>query len=84
MEKGAYVYVLYSHKDGKRYTGYTKNLRKRMQMHREGKVKSTKSRLPVELVYYEWYADESCAIRRERYLKSYYGKHYLKKRIQIQ
>ncbi len=54
---GGYVYVLYSHKDGKKYTGLTKNLRMRLQMHAEGKVKSTKSRRPLELVYYEWYKE---------------------------
>ncbi|GIV28960.1 MAG: hypothetical protein KatS3mg028_0026 [Bacteroidia bacterium] len=83
MEKGAYVYVLYSHKDGKRYTGLTTNLRARLQMHAEGKVKSTKSRRPLELVYYEWYKAYAMAVRRERYLKSYYGKCYLKKITQL-
>jgi len=44
-----YVYVLLSEKDGKFYVGYTANLKNRLQMHNEGKVKSTKFRRPWAL-----------------------------------
>jgi putative endonuclease len=77
-----YVYVMKSGRDGKLYLGSTNDLKKRYLEHTNGKVHSTKYRLPVELVYYEAYRDEKLARRRESRLKSF-GKGYqeLKKRI---
>lgn len=37
-----YVYVLQSFKDDKMYTGYTNNLKSRFELHKKGKVESTK------------------------------------------
>lgn len=65
-----YVYVLQGLKDGKIYTGYTSNLKLRYKEHINGLVRSTRRRLPVKLVYYESYASEVDARRREKYLKS--------------
>jgi putative endonuclease len=76
-----YVYVLKSLKDSKFYVGYTGNLQSRIAAHEEGKVLSTRARLPLELVYYEASRIESDALRREKYLKSTYGKRYIRNRI---
>ncbi|GAN33215.1 MAG: GIY-YIG nuclease family protein [Candidatus Brocadia sp. AMX2] len=76
-----YVYTLLSEKDGYYYVGYTNNLLKRMNEHNKGKVHSTKSRLPVILVYYEACLNQQDATKREKYLKSSWGKRYLKNRI---
>jgi putative endonuclease len=76
-----YVYVLRSLKDGNFYTGLTNNLRRRLAEHNEGITKSTKSRKPFELVYYEACRNYKDAIRREKYLKTTYGKRYLKNRL---
>lgn len=76
-----YVYVLLSHKDSKFYTGFTKDLRKRVSEHNSGEVPSTRSRIPLELVYYEASRNKSDALHRERYLKTAYGKRYLKNRL---
>jgi len=76
-----YVYVLKSLKDGKLYTGLTRNLPQRIKEHGEGKVFSTKSRRPFVLIYYEACLSESDAKRRERYLKTGMGKRYLKNRL---
>ncbi|TMJ07089.1 MAG: GIY-YIG nuclease family protein [Bacillati bacterium ANGP1] len=78
-----YTYVLYSHKDGRWYTGVTKDLRARMREHRGGRVLSTKSRRPLTLVYYEASLDEDDAWRRERYLKTGRGKRYLRQRLRV-
>src|SRR5947208_13754399 len=78
-----YTYVLYSHKDGRWYTGVTKDLRARMREHRGGRVLSTKSRRPLTLVYYEASLDEDDAWRRERYLKTARGKRYLRQRLRV-
>jgi putative endonuclease len=76
-----YTYVLQSKKDCKLYTGYTKNLKLRFKQHNEGKVASTKNRTPFELIYYEACLNAEDATRREKYLKSYYGKMFLKNRL---
>ena len=76
-----YVYVLQSLVDRKFCTGYTKDLRKRFELHQKGEVASTKNRRPLFLIYYEACLNQQDATHREKYLKSYYGKAYLKKRL---
>lgn len=65
-----YVYILKSLKDGNIYTGYTNNLKRRIKQHKLGLVHSTKSRLPINLIYYEAYNSQKDAMEREKYLKS--------------
>jgi putative endonuclease len=77
-----YIYVLRSLADGQFYTGYTQDLRQRVQQHEAGAVRSTAKRLPVELIYYEACRTQSDATRREKYLKSAWGKRYIKSRLQ--
>ncbi len=77
----SYVYVLLSLKDGKRYTGITDDLDRRIEEHNSGQVKSTKHRTPFKIIYYEWSEDLRDAMNREKYLKTYYGKHYIKNRV---
>ncbi|MCX6763800.1 MAG: GIY-YIG nuclease family protein [Candidatus Moranbacteria bacterium] len=76
-----YVYVLKSKKDGKLYTGYTKNLKLRFEQHNKGLVNSTKDRKPLKLIYYETCLSQQDATHREKYLKRYYGKMFLKNRL---
>lgn len=76
-----YTYVLQSLKDKKFYTGYTKNLKLRFEQHQKGLSESTKDRRPLKLVYYEACLNQQDATHREKYLKSYHGKMYLKNRL---
>ena len=76
-----YVYVLQSEVDGRFYTGCTGDLRKRFQQHNDGKVPATQRRTPFKLIYYEASFSVHDAYRRERYLKTSYGKRYLKSRL---
>lgn len=76
-----YVYVLQSQKDGMMYTGYTGDLKNRLNMHESGQVKSTMYRRPLKLIYFEECLDQQDATRREKYLKSGNGKIYLKNRL---
>lgn len=76
-----YVYVLRSQKDGKNYVGYTKNLKLRFEQHNKGLAASTKDRRPLDLIYYEACLDQQDATRREKYLKTIYGKRYIKSRL---
>lgn len=56
--------------DGSFYTGWTNHLEQRIQAHNEGRgAKYTKSRRPVELVYYEVYETKEEAMRREYAIK---------------
>lgn len=66
--------------DGKWYTGYTANLRNRLNEHNNGRVKSTKNRRPVKLIYFEGCLNQQDATHREKYLKSTYGKRYIRNR----
>ena len=64
-----YTYILEC-KDGTLYTGWTNNLEKRLRDHNEGNgAKYTKSRRPVELVYYEAFETKEEAMRREYAIK---------------
>ncbi len=76
-----YVYILLSNKDRKMYTGFTKNLRLRFKQHQEGLVESTKNRRPFKLIYYEACLNQNDATHREKYLKTYHGKCFIKKRL---
>lgn len=76
-----YVYILLSLKDNKFYTGYSKNLKVRFDEHCSGRVDSTKDRRPLKLIYYEACLSEKDAIKREKYLKSYHGKKFIRKRV---
>jgi len=76
-----YTYVIRSRKDGRLYTGFTSDLRKRFKEHQRGRVRSTKGRGPFELIYYEACMNELDAIARERYLKSGMGKRYIRNRL---
>jgi len=64
-----YVYILKSDKDGKLYIGYSNNLQKRFKEHNLGLVESTKSRMPLHLIYYEAYTSKEDATKREHNLK---------------
>lgn len=69
MSEFYYTYVLKSLKDENMYTGYTNDLKRRFNEHCEGKVESTKNRLPIELIYYEACLSQKDATHREKYSK---------------
>ena len=56
--------------DGTLYTGWTNDLEKRLHAHNSGEgAKYTRSRRPVELVYYEEHETKEDAMRREWHIK---------------
>ena len=64
-----YAYILRC-RDGSLYCGYTNDLQRRLQAHNSGTgSKYTRSRLPVELVYYEEFQSKNEALSREWHLK---------------
>jgi len=71
-------------KNDKLYFGSTKDLKNRINLHNNGSVMSTKYRLPLKLIYYEAYSEESTARKREHTVKSSRGSRTaLLKRINI-
>jgi putative endonuclease len=76
-----YVYVLYSEEDGHLYIGSTPDLKLRILKHKTGRVRSTKNRRPLNLIYYEAYLLRTDALRREKYLKSGAGRRELAKQL---
>jgi putative endonuclease len=73
-----YTYILQSHKDSGFYTGFSEDLRKRVEAHKAGKVAATKYRLPIQLIFYEAYLNKYDALRREQYFKTSKGKSTLR------
>lgn len=64
-----YVYLLRCG-DGTLYAGFTNDLARRLAVHNAGRgAKYTKSRLPVELVYWENFPNKSSALKREYAIK---------------
>ncbi|HNW71360.1 MAG TPA: GIY-YIG nuclease family protein [Candidatus Paceibacterota bacterium] len=76
-----YVYVLVSRRDNNFYVGYANNLKSRFEQHSKGLVPSTKDRRPLELVYSEACRDKRDAMHREKYLKTYLGRMFLRNRL---
>jgi putative endonuclease len=68
-----HVYILRSLSDRRHYVGMTTDIEKRIKYHNSGRVRSTKHRVPFELLYKEVYATRAEARAREKYLKSYAG-----------
>ncbi len=74
-----YVYIIQSKKDGEIYAGCTKDLKERLKLHNAKKVTSTKKHAPFALIYYESYINSTDAFNREKYMKTQYGRNYIKK-----
>jgi len=74
-----YVYILKSIKDGNIYIGCTNDLKKRIIMHNNGRVESTKNRKPFKIIYYEAFLNQHDAFTREQWLKTRWGRNHIKK-----
>ena len=81
MRKFYYIYILKSRLDKKFYVGYTENLKSRFEQHSKGRVSSTKNRRPLELIYSEACLHKDDAQHREKYLKTYHGKQFIRNRL---
>jgi len=52
-----------------------------IKQHNNGDVESTKYRKPLKLIYYEVCLNQKDALHREKYLKTTYGKRYIRNRL---
>lgn len=78
-----FVYILQSQKDHKYYIGSTSDVESRLIYHNSGRQRSTRSRIPFQLIYSESFSTKSEALRRERYIKSLKGGEAFKKLIGV-
>lgn len=76
-----YVYILESISKGTFYIGQTNNLGDRLRRHNNGMIKSSKSKKPYKLCYFEEFNTRSEAMFREYELKNKYNSERRKKMI---
>ena len=80
-ERPCYVYVLKSLKNDQLYIASTEEPDARFVVHNAGRVRSTKARRPWKCLLVEEYPDRKAAEKRERYLKSGWGRSWLKANV---
>jgi putative endonuclease len=76
-----FVYIIKSKADGSFYTGQCQDIQGRLQHHNSGYTKSTKAKIPWQIVYYEKYDTRSEAVRRELEVKKKKSRQYIEKLI---
>lgn len=76
-----HVYLIEAQNSGKRYIGYTSDLRQRLANHNRHKNISTAQGSGWKLIYCETYLNKMDALGREKFLKSGSGWRFLKKQI---
>lgn len=76
-----YVYVILC-EDGSLYIGQTNNLQVRWEQHRQGKgALWTKTHAPIKIVHFEELGTLEEAVKREKDLKTGFGRKWLKKLV---
>ncbi|MGB5480481.1 MAG: GIY-YIG nuclease family protein [Eudoraea sp.] len=80
MELPYAVYILKC-SNGQYYTGFTRNIKRRLKEHRNGEVRFTKNKLPFEVVHVSLFSNKKKAYDFERYLKSGSGIAFRNKRF---
>ncbi|MFQ6676286.1 MAG: GIY-YIG nuclease family protein [Fidelibacterota bacterium] len=76
-----FTYVLYSDAFDRLYIGHTDDLTIRLEKHNRGRVTSTKAYVPWRLIHHEEFGSRSEAMRRERELKSFRGRRFIRDQI---
>lgn len=76
-----HVYLIESIDSGKKYIGYTTDLRRRLSEHNAHKNKSTCTEREWKLIYCETYVHKMDALGREAFLKSGSGWKFLQKQL---
>ena len=78
-----YVYAIYNQLSDKVYVGQTKDLDERIRLHNERVFKCYTSRFPGEwkVIYQESVSTRQEALKREKQLKSFRGREFIKSHI---
>ncbi len=80
-----YTYVLECKKVNNKthfYIGFSENLKERIAKHKNKEVQTTKKFAKIKLVYFEACLSKNDAMKREKQLKTGFGRNYLKKRLE--
>ena len=75
-----FVYVL-RNKDSRLYIGSSASPDERLASHNAGQVRTTKAGRPWQRIHIEEHSDRSLAEKRERYLKSGWGRRWLQRHV---
>ena len=75
------MYILKSKRYQWFYLGLTNDLRKRFTLHNKEKVESTRKFKPFIVVYYEAHNNKYDAAQREKFLKTGWGKNWIKRTL---
>lgn len=76
-----FIYILYSQKLDRYYTGSTSDIDKRLIRHNAGATKSTKAGRPWEAVYSEEFNTKEEALNREKYIKKQKSRKYIEQLV---
>ena len=76
-----YAYVLKSVNHDYYYKGHCQNLALRLHQHNSGMTVSLRPYTPLIIVYFESFATEPEAVRREKYFKTAAGRRFLHKKL---
>jgi putative endonuclease len=77
-----FVYILYSTRIDRYYTGYCEDISRRLEKHNFRSTNSTKSGIPWKLVYTEQYETKTEAIIRENQIKKMKSRKFIEDLIQ--
>ena len=75
------VYIIYSEKIDRYYTGVTEDLKWRLERHNQGWGKFTKRGIPWKVVHIERFESKSNTLKREREIKARKSKKYIENLI---
>ena len=78
-----YVYAIYNRKNNKFYIGQSVDLTARLELHNEKEFKGYTSRFDGhwEIIYSEQVKSRTDALKREKQLKSFRGREFIKQHI---
>lgn len=78
-----YTYVLKSLKNGRLYTGFTNDLKRRLKEHNDKRGgEYTSKNAPFELIFYEAYLHKKDSMKAEGFFKTGYGREVLKNKLE--
>jgi putative endonuclease len=72
------VYILFSEKHQKHYTGYTSNLEMRLESHNKFGHDWTAKYRPWKLIFTKAFSDKAEAMQYEKWLKTGVGREFIK------
>ena len=75
-----YIYILIC-RNNRYYVGSSNNLKRRIEQHNRGKVKSTKNLRPVKLAFYQIYPSVKIARKVESWVKKQKSKNIIEQII---